>query len=288
MPGPIVSRPLLRNLALTITTLAAVTITGLMTFSAGSTFKFSDQGANRIIFLDQNQKATTSQMLTFTTSTGGAIVMSGTGTSTFAGPVSSTMLFTGSAYVSSTIGSSLPSLTVTGTTKFADASSTFFLSGASALISTTAPIPTSTAFMAGTIPNQLYLFNATNTNCVYWTPGQLRGSWVGGSVVPRVSWIPATTGTGAVVWRFAAQSLADGSNVWDAFTGPYAFATSTIGNNLVRQIEAMDTLTVQGEASGVPIRFEACRIGGQTGDTFGGDAYLEVIAGEYLTPSYSD
>lgn len=169
-----------------------------------------------------------------------------------------------------------------------NASSTFFLSGASALVSTVAPIPTSTSFLAGTMPNQLYLFNATYTNCIYWTPGQLRGAWTGGNLTPVVSWLPAVTGTGDVVWRFGAQSLPDNTYVGTAFTGPFSYATSTVGNNLTRQIENMDSVAVQSAASNVPIRFEACRMGGQAGDTFGGDAYLELIKGEYSTPNVSD
>lgn len=167
-----------------------------------------------------------------------------------------------------------------------NASSTFFLSGASAITSATSPIPTSTSLDVNGIPQLFYAFNATNTNCVYWTPGTIRGAWNGGNIQPTITWT-VPTGTGDVVWRLGAASLADNSYIGNAFSGPFSYATATAGGGYFRQTDTMSALTVEGATANTPMRFQLCRMA-QPGDTFGSDAYMEVITGKYSTPNISD
>lgn len=172
-------------------------------------------------------------------------------------------------------------------TRFINSSSTFFLSGASALVSDTAPIPTSTSVTVNGIPNQFYAFNATTTNCVYWVPGTLRGAWDATQITPTISWTSAS-GSGDVVWRLRAQSLADGTNLGSTFTGVASYATGTFSLAYFRDVIPMTALTVQNAAAYVPIRWELCREAGNSGDTFGGDAYAEMVMGKYYATNQSD
>lgn len=188
-----------------------------------------------------------------------------------------------SAYIGSLGLAANANITVGGV----NASSTFYMSGASGLIGTTAPLPTSTAIVASNVPSQVYAFNASTTNCVYWVPFALRGAWDAALLKPIVSWI-STSGTGDVVWRLRAQSEADDTYVGAPFSGVASYATSTAGLGYFRQRENMDALTVENATAGIGIRFEMCRIGGSEGDTLGGDAYLELVEGEYGLGSFSD
>lgn len=89
MPGPIVSRPLLRSVGGIVSVLATLTISTLLTFASGASFKFTNQQPRGVVFLDQTQTATTSRYLTVATSTNGAVLqsLSTDASTTFAGPI---------------------------------------------------------------------------------------------------------------------------------------------------------------------------------------------------------
>lgn len=241
------------------------------------------------------------QVLTFTNATGANLNLTGTGSFaniSFTGATGTSLSLTGPVTFVSGTGTNL-GITTLSTTNIniassgaikvggGNASSTFFLSGASALIGSAAPIPTSTSLVVNGIPSQFYAFNASTTNCIYWTPGTLRGAWDAGVITPSITWTSAT-GSGAVVWRLRSQSEADNTYVGNPFSGIASFATTTHGNGYFRQRDAMDTLTVEGAAAGVGMRWELCRIGGSAGDTLGQDAYVEFIDGKYGISKYSD
>lgn len=60
MPGPIVSRPLLRNPALLITSLATLLVTGMLTIASGGSLNFAGGVANGALFLDDSKNASSS------------------------------------------------------------------------------------------------------------------------------------------------------------------------------------------------------------------------------------
>jgi hypothetical protein len=82
--------------------------------------------------------------------------------------------------------------------------------------------------------------------------------------------------------------MGDDTYEFAPFTGLASYPTSTLGQGYYAQTEAMDLLTAQNAAAGVPIRFEICRMGGEDGDTLGADAYAELMTAEYGITEYSD
>jgi hypothetical protein len=291
------------NAAFTNATGATLALTG--SFSAGSstvtTFNFTNgTGSNLYVgALRWNSGGATGTSLNLTGAfnAGSSTVTTLNFTNATGSSLSVASLLVNGQLVCLANGTNCPSsyaaLTVTTltttniTTPSGTASSTFFLSGASALISNVNPVPTSTTMYSGGIPVQAYAFNASTTNCVYTVKGQLRGAWDAGTIRPWLTWTSAT-GTGATVWRVRAQSLGDDTYEFSSFDGAPSYVTSTLGQGYYAQTELMDLLTVQNAAAGVPIRFEICRLATSAGDTLDQDAYAELLTAEYSLGAYSD